>query len=287
MADKHFFDAAVFPIGELSQRTGVNSITLRAWERRYALLKPARTAKGHRLYTAEDVERVMRVLTLIERGVPLRKLHPLLDSDEPLPSPGQDQDALELQSQLLAELEQFSVDGLAGILQELFKQYPASWCRQQVLLPLFARLASHVSASALEGLLQAGLIRYALRYWSQGAGKKRQGLLVVGGVRTASWRTLLLALELQEKQQAVLWLPGEFSLTGLRQMLMLKPQQQLLYCLDGVLSAGQEQQLRGVLLANQQLWLQGTAVELAFAGHERVLGESLAGLSMIAATGPE
>lgn len=30
----------LLPIGELARRTGVNPVTLRAWERRYGLLKP-------------------------------------------------------------------------------------------------------------------------------------------------------------------------------------------------------------------------------------------------------
>ena len=46
----------LFPIRELGSITGVNASTLRAWERRYGLLKPARTPKGHRLYTKEDVD---------------------------------------------------------------------------------------------------------------------------------------------------------------------------------------------------------------------------------------
>ena len=39
----------------VSSLTGVNSVTLRAWERRYNLIRPQRTAKGHRLYTQRDV----------------------------------------------------------------------------------------------------------------------------------------------------------------------------------------------------------------------------------------
>lgn len=272
--DAAFTCDGCFPIGELSQRTGVNSITLRAWERRHGLLKPARTAKGHRLYGQADVERVLQTLALIERGVPLRKIRPLLDSDAPLPVVEQDEDAQHLQQRLQAHLEQLEAGRLAETLQELFKQYPASWCRKQVLLPLFGRLAGHGAAAALEALLQAELMRYALRYWPPGGGKKQRGVQVLGGVPTAPWRTLLLALELQEKQQNVQWLPGAFSLQALGQLLALNPQQPLLYCLDGVLNTGQEQQLAELLRAYPQLWLQGTAVELAFAGHERLYSDN-------------
>jgi DNA-binding transcriptional MerR regulator len=45
-------------IGELSKRTGVSAELLRAWERRYGLLRPTRSSGGLRLYTDEDVDRV-------------------------------------------------------------------------------------------------------------------------------------------------------------------------------------------------------------------------------------
>jgi DNA-binding transcriptional MerR regulator len=48
----------VLRIGELSKRVGVSPELLRAWERRYGLLRPARSAGGLRLYSPADVERV-------------------------------------------------------------------------------------------------------------------------------------------------------------------------------------------------------------------------------------
>src|SRR3954452_21082116 len=45
-------------IGELSKRTGVSVELLRAWERRYGLMRPARSSGGLRLYASADVERV-------------------------------------------------------------------------------------------------------------------------------------------------------------------------------------------------------------------------------------
>jgi len=57
-----------FPIRVLSERTGVGASTLRAWERRYGLLKPRRTPKGHRLYTQEDVRLVEGVLEMLGDG---------------------------------------------------------------------------------------------------------------------------------------------------------------------------------------------------------------------------
>jgi DNA-binding transcriptional MerR regulator len=62
MGDKNINDGERFPIRELSARTQVNTVTIRAWERRYGLLKPERTAKGHRLYSEEDVSTIEKII---------------------------------------------------------------------------------------------------------------------------------------------------------------------------------------------------------------------------------
>ncbi len=56
-------------IGALSEQTGVSEELLRAWERRYGLLNPERTAGGFRLYGEEDLARVRRMLELLGRGL--------------------------------------------------------------------------------------------------------------------------------------------------------------------------------------------------------------------------
>jgi MerR family transcriptional regulator, light-induced transcriptional regulator len=55
-------------IGELGRRVGVSPDVLRAWERRYGLLRPQRSRSGQRLYTAADEARVRRMLGHMDRG---------------------------------------------------------------------------------------------------------------------------------------------------------------------------------------------------------------------------
>ena len=62
---------AYYPIRVVSAETGVNAITLRAWERRYGLITPKRTAKGHRLYTEQDILLIRKVVALLNRGIPI------------------------------------------------------------------------------------------------------------------------------------------------------------------------------------------------------------------------
>jgi MerR family transcriptional regulator, light-induced transcriptional regulator len=56
-------------IGELAARVGVSTHVLRAWETRYGLLQPSRSAGGYRLYGPEDERRVREVVALRDQGV--------------------------------------------------------------------------------------------------------------------------------------------------------------------------------------------------------------------------
>ncbi len=56
-------------IGELAGKVGVSTHVLRAWESRYGLLRPVRSAGGYRLYGHEDERRVREVIALRDQGV--------------------------------------------------------------------------------------------------------------------------------------------------------------------------------------------------------------------------
>jgi DNA-binding transcriptional MerR regulator len=62
-------EEGVLRIGELSRRVGVSPDVLRAWERRYGVLRPTRSEGGFRLYSAADEERVRRMLSLQRQGL--------------------------------------------------------------------------------------------------------------------------------------------------------------------------------------------------------------------------
>jgi DNA-binding transcriptional MerR regulator/methylmalonyl-CoA mutase cobalamin-binding subunit len=60
-------------IGELSRRSGVSPELLRAWERRYDLLRPGRSAGGLRLYSSADLERVRLMRHHMTQGLAARE----------------------------------------------------------------------------------------------------------------------------------------------------------------------------------------------------------------------
>jgi MerR family transcriptional regulator, light-induced transcriptional regulator len=56
-------------IGELSRRVGVSPELLRAWERRYELLRPIRSSGGFRLYSDADEERIRAMQRRLDQGL--------------------------------------------------------------------------------------------------------------------------------------------------------------------------------------------------------------------------
>ena len=59
-------------IGPFSRRVGVSVSVLRAWESRYGLFTPLRTAGGFRLYSPTDEARAQRMLEHLSAGLAAR-----------------------------------------------------------------------------------------------------------------------------------------------------------------------------------------------------------------------
>jgi DNA-binding transcriptional MerR regulator/methylmalonyl-CoA mutase cobalamin-binding subunit len=58
----------MYTIKEAAARAGVSVPLLRAWERRYGVVQPARTAAGYRLYDEASIERVRAMCRLVDAG---------------------------------------------------------------------------------------------------------------------------------------------------------------------------------------------------------------------------
>lgn len=129
-----------FPIRTVSSLTGVNAVTLRAWERRYGLVKPVRTAGGHRLYTRENIDAIYRILAQLEKGVSISQV-----SDGAAESPesdaGRATDAWAASRQRMGgAIEQFDEDALEDAYNELLALYPLEMVTERVLVPLLREL---------------------------------------------------------------------------------------------------------------------------------------------------
>lgn len=129
-------DQTWLPISRLSELTGVNPVTLRAWERRYGLLRPHRTDKGHRLYSEEDVLRVRAILDWLAKGVAISRVRPLLAGDTEAQADADWQALLVPAIEALTQLD-------PRRLEQQFNRMAAEYPLQQVLSCWVAPLMAH------------------------------------------------------------------------------------------------------------------------------------------------
>ncbi|HHP5404156.1 TPA: MerR family transcriptional regulator [Aeromonas veronii] len=127
----------IYPIREVSRLTGVNAVTLRAWQRRYGLVQPARTEKGHRLYSEQDIRQIGEILSWLERGVSIGQVKGLLSEPHAQPLSDHWQQTLEQFSQALLTFNQRKAE---AELNDLLASYPFELVRSRVLQPLVERL---------------------------------------------------------------------------------------------------------------------------------------------------
>ena len=70
-----------FSISDLEQLSGIKAHTIRMWEQRYGLLKPVRTATNIRMYSEDDLRRLLNVTTLCARGQRISQVARLSDDE--------------------------------------------------------------------------------------------------------------------------------------------------------------------------------------------------------------
>lgn len=76
------YDDKLYAIREVSEITGVKPVTLRAWQRRYSLIQPQRTDKGHRLFSQGDIDKINDIQAWLAKGVSISKVAKMLEEGE-------------------------------------------------------------------------------------------------------------------------------------------------------------------------------------------------------------
>jgi MerR family transcriptional regulator, light-induced transcriptional regulator len=198
----------VLRIGELSKRSGVSPELLRAWERRYGLLHPTRSAGGLRLYSPADLERVRLMRRHVAGGVAAAEAADMALRAEAAdvavsPASARDElaDALEGYDEPRAQaildrlLAVTTVDALLGeIVMPYLRELGDRWERGEVTVA-----QEHFAAAVLRGRL-LGLARG----WGLGVGpaavlaclpgeQHDLGLIAFGlALRARGWRIVYL-----------------------------------------------------------------------------------------------
>jgi MerR family transcriptional regulator, light-induced transcriptional regulator len=198
-------------IGELSRRTGVAEPTLRAWERRYGLLQPARSSGGFRLYSDDDAARVRAMQEHLDRGVAASEAAGLALAAPPEAS-GSPVEAIV--RDLAAALDSFDDVGAHAALDRALATLSVDAVLRDVLLPVMAEVGSGwqddeavIAREHFATNLVRGRLLSLARGWDLGGGRRALlacapgerhdiGLIAFGlALRARGWRITFLGAD--------------------------------------------------------------------------------------------
>jgi DNA-binding transcriptional MerR regulator len=173
----------VLRIGELSRRAGVSDHVLRAWERRYGLLRPARSEGGFRLYSEADTSRIRRMRDYLARGLSAAEAaRAVLAEDAPGPAAGPGRlpaAAGEMTGALRRALDAFDEPAAQAVLDRLVSDLSVTTVLREIVLPYLAELGDRWqegTASIAQEHFASNLIRGRLsglaRGWGDGSGPR-------------------------------------------------------------------------------------------------------------------
>lgn len=245
-----------YSITEISQLTGINSITLRAWQRRYGLLKPQRNSKGHRIYNEQDLQRIQHIQQWLARGIAIGKIKDLLNQAAPMQPPIETPYQAEL-SELNQAIQQLNIKRWERLIQQYLADYPAALVCRHILQPTLhcwqqsapntpERVCADVFLQQIQHLLQYRHQQYQhnsrtkpiwfvpisacqpLQPLLWALPLSQQGFRLIESHSAFSVTELTIALDMQPTNRMICY--GEHKLTQLQPMLHLQQLAQQQQC---------------------------------------------------------
>ena len=157
-----------YEINEVAKLTGLASARLRAWERRYAVVRPARMPNGYRAYTAEQVALLRAFARLIDAG---ERIGDLADEgiEEVLARAEQFDLAESTHGELLEAVVAYDRDRLEHLVQDEIDARGLSGFAREVVMPFAIEVGDlwalgkipiaveHLASEVVVHALKAGL----------------------------------------------------------------------------------------------------------------------------------
>jgi MerR family transcriptional regulator, light-induced transcriptional regulator len=205
-------DDGVLRIGELSKRSGVSPELLRAWERRYGLLRPARSSGGLRLYSADDVERVRLMRRHLDDGLAAAQAAALaLGGDRPQAAGTAAVSPAALREELAAALDGFDEARAQAVFDRALAATTLDTLLAEIVLPYLRELGERwergevsIAHEHFASTLLRGRLLGLARGWGLGRGpaavlaclpgeQHELGLIAFGlALRARGWRIVYL-----------------------------------------------------------------------------------------------
>jgi methanogenic corrinoid protein MtbC1 len=177
-----FSDEARYHIKAVMQKTDIQAVTIRAWERRYSLLEPKRANNGYRLYSDRDIALLIWVKSQVDSGLSISSVvvslkeeinqgnwpDALLTTQGPVPiQPRSGQDVAKLKVQFLTALLRLDEHMAVEIFSEILGQVNLADLVETVVIPVLVEIGDrwergeisvaieHFASNLIQGKIQA------------------------------------------------------------------------------------------------------------------------------------
>ena len=178
--------SAVLRIGELSRRLGVSDHVLRAWERRYGVVRPMRSPGGFRLYSEDDERRVRRMQVHLGRGLSAAEAARAAIDEDQTSAAGQDTQTregrggpIDLPGALARAMAEMDESAAQAVLDRLLADFTVETVLRDVVLPYlravgerWGRGQATVAQEHFASNLLRGRLANLARGWGNGSGPK-------------------------------------------------------------------------------------------------------------------
>ncbi len=135
------YEQKLYAIREVAEITGVKPVTLRAWQRRYNLVQPQRTEKGHRLFNDDNIETIREIQGWLAKGVSIGKVSELLKGASSAAALNENENIqLEECEQLLTALSELNRGKAEQLISTVMKEYPLDNVETQFVFPVIDAL---------------------------------------------------------------------------------------------------------------------------------------------------
>jgi MerR family transcriptional regulator, light-induced transcriptional regulator len=177
-----------YPVQVVARHTGLSPHVLRAWEKRYAAVRPIRSGTGRRLYSDRDLRRLKLLSQITRQGHPIGSVATLADdaleklakqetlletAERPKRGKGNtDRERIAIVRDCIAAIQRFDADGLNKILKRTVVESSYLALVRQVVAPLARRLGEYWSDGTIQashehfasGMIRAFLLDPARHY---------------------------------------------------------------------------------------------------------------------------
>lgn len=138
-------------IGELGRRVGLSEHVLRAWERRYGVLRPERSSGGFRLYTVTDEKRVRRMQRALDEGLSPAEAARTAIADVPEAAPaGRPVDLAEAATEMTRALDDLDAESAHAVLDRMLATGDPEEVLAGVVLPYLQELGRRWETGAVD-----------------------------------------------------------------------------------------------------------------------------------------